>query len=48
MNGASVKGESTLAEFMERAKVGQKVPVTVLRKGRERKLTVTVGGRAEE
>ena len=48
LDGTSVKSEATLATFMAGAKVGQKVPVVVLRKGRKQALKVTVGGRSEE
>lgn len=48
LDGKPVKGEDTLAAFMETAKVGQKVTAVVIRKAREKTLTITVGGRPEE
>ena len=45
LDGRPLKGEEGLAAFMESAKAGQAVNVTLLRKGKEEELTVTLGAR---
>lgn len=48
IGGKPVKGEESLARFMEGAKVGQEVTLTVLRKSRELTLKVTLAERKEK
>ena len=47
IDGKPVKGEDSLAAFMEGAKIGQEVVLTVLRKGKEQEVKVTLGERIE-
>jgi type II secretory pathway component PulC len=47
IDGKPVKGEETLAKFMKSAKVGQEATLTVLRKGKEQTLKVTLTERKE-
>jgi S1-C subfamily serine protease len=47
IGGKPVKGEESLARFMEGARVGQEVTLTVLRKSKELALKVTLAERKE-
>ncbi len=48
IDGKPVQGEETLARFMEGARVGQEVTLTILRKAREEKIKVRLVERKEE
>jgi C-terminal processing protease CtpA/Prc len=47
INGRPVKGEESLIQFIQSAKIGQEVTLTLLRKSKEITLKVTVGERKE-
>lgn len=45
LNGKVVRGEEGLQKFMASAKAGQQVEATVIRKGKEKTIKVTLGER---
>ena len=47
IDGKPVKGEESLAKFIQTAKVGQEATLTILRKGKEQALKVTLGERKD-
>lgn len=47
LNGSKVTGESSIAQFMEKAKAGDAVEVVILRKGKRETLKVTLRARKD-